>query len=320
MDNPGIILLIVTLASFFWGGFVTPVAIGLANRFRILDAPNERKVHSQITPRGAGLGLWLGYLVLCLYYVTPASEAVAKDISGAFIPYAATGATLVFFSGYVDDMKSLPALFRLLIHLLAAAFAIYSLELPLFIYLITVIWMAGNTSAYNLIDGINGLCLLMFITSSTAILLMGIFGAPVSFLSMSFGISLAAMALGTICWNFPKAQTFLGDGGSTLLGFVYSTHLIEALSGTIRNISSYKLIILLALFGGVPVFDTAFAFLRRIIKGKSPFAPDRGHLHHRLIDMKFSIYLTVISMAALQALFLYVGYWLIRNSEFGIPN
>lgn len=313
MENSGIVLLIITLASFFWGGFVTPVAIGLANRFRILDAPNERKVHSKTTPRGAGLGLWLGYLVLCLYYVTPASEAVTNDVSGAFIPYAATGATLVFFSGYIDDMKSLPALFRLLIHLLAAAFAIYSLKLPVFIYFIAVIWMAGITSAYNLIDGVNGLCLLMFITSSTAVFLMGIFGAPVSFLSMSFGISLAAMAIGTICWNFPIAQTFLGDGGSTLLGFIYSTHLIESMSNTLRSISSYEFIMLLVLFGGVPVFDTAFAFLRRIIKGKSPFLPDRGHLHHRLIDMKLSIYITVISMAALQALLLYIGFCLIRN-------
>jgi UDP-GlcNAc:undecaprenyl-phosphate GlcNAc-1-phosphate transferase len=307
MDNSEIILLAVALASFFWGGFVTPVAIGLANRFHILDAPNERKVHSKITPRGAGLGLWLGYLILCLYYVTPASEAVAKDVSGAFLPYAATGATLVFFSGYIDDMKSLPALFRLLIHLLAAAFAVYSLELPLLTYVIAVIWMAGITSAYNLIDGINGLCLSVFIISSTAIFLMGSFVAGVSFLSMSFGLSLAAIALGTLCWNFPKAQTFLGDGGSTLLGFVYSTHVIESMSGTFRNISFYELILLLLFFGGIPVFDTMFAFLRRVINRKSPFLPDRAHLHHRLMDMKLPIPVAVISIAALQALSLYIG-------------
>ncbi|MCL2767172.1 MAG: undecaprenyl/decaprenyl-phosphate alpha-N-acetylglucosaminyl 1-phosphate transferase, partial [Synergistaceae bacterium] len=166
MDNPVIALLIVVLASFFWGGFVTPVAIGLANRFHILDAPGGRKIHSKITPRGAGLGLWLGYLVLCLYFVTPASAA--KEVSGAFVPYTATGATLVFFSGYMDDMKSLPALFRLLIHLLAAALAVYTLELPPALYFIAIIWIAGVTSAYNLIDGINGLCLSIFITSSTA--------------------------------------------------------------------------------------------------------------------------------------------------------
>ena len=307
MDNSGITLLVVAIVSFFWGGFVTPVAIGLANRFHILDTPNERKAHSEITPRGAGLGLWLGYLVLCLYYVTPASETVSKDISGAFIPYAATGATLVFFIGYIDDMKSLPALIRLIIHLIAAAFAISSLNLPPFVYFIAVIWMAGVTSAYNLIDGINGLCLIMFITSSTALFLMGVFSGRISFMSMSFGISLAAMALGTICWNFPKAQTFLGDGGSTLLGFIYSTHVIESMSGTIANISWYELILLLVFFGGLPVFDTAFAFIRRIINGKSPFLPDRGHLHHRLIDMKLSIYWTVIAMAVLQAMLLYVG-------------
>jgi len=304
MDNSVIALLIVVLASFFWGGFVTPVAIGLANRFRILDAPGERKVHSIITPRGAGLGLWLGYLVLCLYYVTP---AIAADVSGAFVPYAATGATLVFFSGYIDDMKSLPASLRLLIHLLAAALAIYTIELPLFTYIIAVIWIAGVTSAYNLIDGINGLCLSIFITSSTALFLMGILDAGTSWSSMAFGISLAAMALGTICWNFPKAQTFLGDGGSTLLGFIYSTHVIESMSGTFGNAMLHELILLLMLFGGVPVFDTAFAFLRRIMNGKSPFTPDRAHLHHRLIDMKLSVFWAVLSMVIIQALSLYVG-------------
>ena len=307
MDNSGIIVLAVAIVSFFWGGFATPVAIGLANRFRILDAPNERKIHKQITPRGAGLGLWLGYLILCLYYVTPASEAVNQDVSGAFIPYTATGATLVFFCGYMDDMKSLPALFRLLIHLLASAFAIYSLELPPSTYFIVVVWMAGITSAYNLIDGINGLCLSMFIVSSITLFLMGAFGMGVSFLSIPFGLCLAALALGILCWNFPKAQTFLGDGGSTLLGFVYSTHFVESMSGTIKNISFLELIPLLLFFGGVPVFDTACAFIRRIIKRKSPFLPDRSHLHHRLMDMKLSISMAVISMAAFQALSLYIG-------------
>jgi len=305
MDSSGITLLLVALVSFFWGGFVTPVAIGLANRFRILDAPNERKVHSQITPRGAGLGLWLGYLVLCLYYVTPASEA--GDISGAYIPYAATGATLVFFSGYIDDMKSLPALFRLFIHLLAASLAIFPFELPLFTYFIAVVWIAGITSAYNLIDGINGLCLSLFIVSSTALFLMGLFGIGISYSSMSFGLTLAAMALGTICWNFPKAQTFLGDGGSTLLGFVFSTHVIESMNGVWGNIPFYTFILILLFFGGVPVFDTAFAFSRRIIKGKSPFSPDRAHFHHRLMNMKLPIFWTVISMATLQALSLYIA-------------
>ncbi|MCL2147103.1 MAG: undecaprenyl/decaprenyl-phosphate alpha-N-acetylglucosaminyl 1-phosphate transferase [Synergistaceae bacterium] len=264
-------------------------------------------MHRKITPRGAGLGLWLGYLILCLYYVTPASEAVDQDVSGAFIPYAATGATVIFFCGYMDDMKSLPALFRLLIHLLACAFAIYSLELPLFTYFIAVIWMAGITSAYNLIDGINGLCLTMFITSSITLFLMGAAGMGVSFLSIPFGLCLAALALGILCWNFPKAQTFLGDGGSTLLGFVYSAHLVESMSGTFKSISFYQLIPLLLLFGGIPVFDTAFAFVRRVIKKKSPFSPDRAHLHHRLMDMKLPISLAVISMAALQVLSLYIG-------------
>jgi UDP-GlcNAc:undecaprenyl-phosphate GlcNAc-1-phosphate transferase len=79
------------------------------------------------------------------------------------------------------------------------------------------------------------------------------------------------------------------------------------MSEVFKNISFHELIPLLLFFGGIPVFDTAFAFLRRVIRKKSPFSPDRAHLHHRLMDMKLSISLVVISMVALQALSLYIG-------------
>lgn len=296
MLHPEIIILILALASFFWGGFITPIAIGLANRFRILDAPGERKIHSTVTPRGAGVGLWLGYLVLCLY-----------DVSLPFVPYFATAATLVFFSGYIDDMKSLPAAIRLMVHIFAAWLATFPIGFPPLLRVIIIIWIAGVTSAYNLIDGANGLCLSMFIASSSSLFIMGVMGLGVSTSAKVFGISLAMMALGTFCWNFPRAQTFLGDGGSTLLGFLFAAHAAEAFSTTITEIKLYEVLLLLAFFGGIPVFDTFVAFSRRLFKGKSPFSPDRGHLHHRLLDLKLRIFWTIFIMLVLHASLLFVG-------------
>ena len=91
------------------------------------------------------------------------------------------------------------------------------------------------------------------------------------------------MALGVLCWNFPLAQTFLGDGGSTLLGFLFASHFITVTSQTLAKARFHELILLLLLWGGLPVLDTLVAFSRRILRGKSPFYPDKGHLHHHLM-------------------------------------
>lgn len=286
----------VSVISFFWGGFVTPVAIGVANRFQILDSPGGRKIHSIVTPRGAGLGLWLGYLLLCLY---------AAPYGGGLIQYSATGATLVFFCGYLDDIKSQSPLLRLIVHLFAAWIALTRIDLSPSVRVLLVIWVAGVTSAYNFIDGVNGLCLSMFMAASVGMAFIAsetITLSPGLFSQEMFAVPLAlcGMALGTFCWNFPKAQTFLGDGGATLLGFLFALHSAAFMGPELDSVHYHELILLLTLFGGVPVIDTLVAFVRRVMHGKSPFLPDRGHLHHRLMDLGLSLSWIVMFMSALQ--------------------
>ncbi|MDR2137182.1 MAG: undecaprenyl/decaprenyl-phosphate alpha-N-acetylglucosaminyl 1-phosphate transferase, partial [Synergistaceae bacterium] len=282
------------LFGFFWGGFVTPLSIRLAHHYRIMDLPGGRKIHQEITPRGAGLGLWAGYLLWALYFVPDMPQ----------VRYSATAATLIFFCGYMDDMKSTSPFLRLAIHLLSACLVVFPLSplflpsLPFLSWGVCLVWIAGTTSAYNFIDGVNGLCISIFISSAAALCFLG--GTP-------FGVVGAAIALGIFCWNFPMAQTFLGDGGSTLLGFLFASHFVTGASPVLARVGLHELILLLLLLGGVPVLDTLIAFCRRILEGESPFYPDKKHLHHYLIKWTRSPFWAVTCLVLLHAFLLLGG-------------
>lgn len=281
-------LFLFIIAGFFWGGLTAPVSIRLAGLYGILDIPNARKIHTVNTPRGAGLGLWLGYLLM----------SVLMSDSMPELKFIATGATLIFLCGYLDDMCSLSPFLRLGLHIIAASMVVLPLEADIFVSALAIIWIAGVTSAYNLIDGMNGLCISLFIASSVALF----------FLGRSYsGIYTGAMALGVLCWNFPSAQTFLGDGGSTLLGYLFASHFITIAWPHMKGAGFDRLVIMFVLFGGVPFIDTMTAFIRRILTGKSPFYPDKKHLHHLLMMLTHSNVVTVTIMLSLHLFSLAAG-------------
>ena len=281
-------LFIFLLLGFFWGGLTAPVSIRLAVIYGIIDVPDARKLHKYKTPRGAGIGLWFGYMLM----------ALLVSLRVPAIRYIATGATVIFLCGYLDDMCSLSPFLRLALHIGASAFVVLPLNLSIVATAVAVVWLAGVTSAYNLIDGMNGLCISIFIASSLALFLLG----------RSYpGIYMGAMALGVLCWNFPSAQTFLGDGGSTLLGYLFASHFLTSSAGVLRNCGIMDMLILFVLFGGVPVVDTLTAFTRRMLTGKSPFYPDKKHLHHLLISLTNSNVITVTIILSLQVIMLVLG-------------
>ena len=281
-------LFIFLLLGFFWGGLTAPISIRLAGIYGIIDVPDARKIHKGNMPRGAGIGLWLGYMLMAVL--------MSEEIPG--LRYVVTGATVIFLCGYLDDMCSLSPFLRLGLHLGAAALVVVPLGLSIPVTLLAVIWLAGLTSAYNLIDGMNGLCISIFIASSLALFLLG---------RSYSGVYMGAMALGVLCWNFPSAQTFLGDGGSTLLGYLFASHFLMIALPQLESIGIHELVLLMVLFGGIPVVDTLTAFTRRILSGKSPFYPDKKHLHHILISLTGSNVLTVSIILSLQVIMLVCG-------------
>lgn len=284
------VYLYFTLLMFLWGLATTPISIGLAQKFRLLDKPGGRKTHGDITPRGAGIILWSGYILWALF----------SGNQGVEVSYIATGASLVFVVGYMDDMQPLPSLVRLIFHLVAAAWVVHPLPIPLWQRTLFVFWIAGLTNAYNLIDGMDGLCLTMTLLSTLcALLFLGAVGIWMPFAGLVFGVLL---------WNFPSPRTFLGDGGSTFLGYICASHMAWNIFPYMFARGMFSMAVVLFLVGGVPVTDTLIAMTRRVIKKRSPFSPDRGHGHHKLQDAGFSKPQTLAIIGVVHAAMLMVGF------------
>jgi UDP-GlcNAc:undecaprenyl-phosphate GlcNAc-1-phosphate transferase len=264
----------------------------LSRTFRLLDVPGGRKLHPVVTPRGAGIVLWTGYLLWALVNSNPGVE----------VPYVATGATLVFLVGYMDDMHPLPPLKRLAVHLLAAAWVVFPLSVPLHQRVIFLLWIAGCTNAYNFVDGMDGLALsLSFVTSYMAYRS----GNPYTWLPF------CGLIAGVLLWNFPHARTFLGDGGATLLGYVCSSHLAWDIFPRFFDMNLTNMLSALVLIGGIPVVDTLFAMFRRLLHGRSPFYPDRGHFHHILLDFKLPAWEVLALIVVLHGALVGAGYYML---------
>ncbi|MGI6076085.1 MAG: glycosyltransferase family 4 protein [Pyramidobacter sp.] len=253
----------ICLVFLIWGAGITPIAILLSQRYGMLDYPNERKIHTSPVPRGAGIVLWSGFMLWTLLFAKVTFE----------LRIIATGATLVFFAGYIDDMLSLSPYGRLCVHFFAAALSLLALGHQSIVFTVVYLfWVAGMTNAYNFIDGMNGLALSMAFVSLGFFALVG---------KVECVLPMISMILGVFFWNFPSAKTFLGDGGVYLLG--YFTACLALFELVPMNIGLFKSVAALLFIGGVPVIDTLSAIVRRLVAGKSPFYPDRKHIHHRLL-------------------------------------
>ncbi len=287
MTSPRIVALFA-----LWGAAMTPVSIALSRHYGMMDVPNQRKIHRSPVPRGAGIVLWSGLMMWALLFarVTPGLRV------------ALTGATMVFYAGYVDDMLPLSPFGRL-----AMQFGAALLYVPLagnagwFRTALTVVWIAGVTNAYNFIDGMNGLSLTMAFLCCCF---------SVSAAGNTWAVPVAAMIAGMFFWNFPNAKTFVGDGGVYLLGYFLA--MSNALWIDMSSWGVPRFLAALLLAGGVPVIDTLCAIARRLLAGKSPFYPDRSHVHHRLLDRGMPPARVLALLAALQAVSLCAAFAVVK--------
>lgn len=284
--------LVFSFITFLWGLIGTSVSIALAHKFRLVDVPGGRKKHSGIMPRGAGIVLWSGYLLWALFVGN----------MGVEVPYIATGASMIFLVGYMDDMHPLPPLLRFCFQLCAAGCVAYSLPLPLWQRFIIVFWITGMTNAYNLVDGMDGLCLSMtLITALSAFFACG----------QGFWLCFATLVFGVLLWNFPFPRTFLGDGGSTLLGFICASHIAWGFYPDFFGKTLFFTAIALFFLGGAPVFDTISVIIRRLLSKTSPFLPDRRHAHHKLQDAGLSKFGTLFVLAVFHFIILLIGFYVL---------
>jgi len=284
-------LLISIGVAFIISFAATPIVKTFAQKVGAMDVPGEeRRVHDHPIPRMGGLAIFLGFLLSVLLFVP-----ISLPLQGILL-----GCVIIVATGAIDDIISINAWMKLFMQILAAVVAVlHGVEINVLAnpalwssqeYLIlgalsipiTILWIVGITNSVNLIDGLDGLAVGVSTISSLTMLVIALVVSD-----NSVALVLAALVgacVGFMPYNLNPAKIFMGDTGSLLLGYVLATMSILGLFKFATIVSFAVPLLAIA----VPLFDTVFAFTRRILKGQSPMQADRGHFHHRLIDMGLS--------------------------------
>lgn len=285
--------------------FFTPPVKNFAHKVGAIDVPKDaRRMHKKPIPRLGGLAIYGGFLCSILIFGQLDETMLCVLL----------GAAIIVALGIFDDVLALGAKLKFVVQIVAAAIpvCIGNLQIGLFTNLnplsdtpfvhlgilavpVTIIWIVGITNAVNLIDGLDGLAVgvssIAAITMLAVALLTG---------NMPIAITMAALAgacIGFMPYNLNPAKIFMGDTGSTFLGYMLATVSIMGLFKFYAVISFAVPFLIL----GLPIFDTANAIIRRVAAGRSPMSPDRGHVHHKLIDMGFNQKQAVAILYAISA-------------------
>lgn len=284
---------------------ITPGVIKLANKLGIVDTPSDdRRMHDHPIPLLGGISIVVAFIItsIIMAILMILFQKNTQMFSKLF--QILPGALIIAVMGFLDDKYNLPALPRLFIQCVAAGITValgvritlisgsirflhaptFTLGLLLSIP-ITIIWIVGITNAVNWIDGLDGLAVGVSSIASASMLLIAVIEPN----NKNTAVAILAAAvtggcLGLLPFNKHPAKVFMGDTGAMFLGFTLS---VISIQGLLKIYASISFALPLLIFG-LPLFDTASAIIRRVCSGKSPAAPDRSHIHHKLVDMGLS--------------------------------
>lgn len=319
---------------------VTEMVRLFAHRLSAVDVPGGRRVHRRPTARLGGLGIYWGFYVSLglATYGSPlwsdGSSVVYPGMIGMM-----TGSSLLLLVGVMDDIYGLKATLKLGFQIAAGlllygfgwrvesvgipgigAFPLGAMSFP-----VTLLWVLFVTNAVNLIDGLDGLACGVAIVASLAVCALLV---PVGGPLLVAAAALTGALLGFLWFNLNPALIFMGDAGSLFVGFVLAAMTIKA--GALADPASFPLVP--ALFLMVPLFDTAFAILRRTRAAARSatslphfvretrarvFSPDGLHIHHRLVRAGFSTRRAVLSLWIASAGFATAGWVVVRDPVLG---
>ena len=292
---------------------VTPLSILIAKKAGVMDVPkDERRVHNRPVPRMGGLGIYAGISVayilaiqlgLCDYMGVDEAE-----LYGVF-----AGGTLMFLVGLIDDIRGMRPMVKLAGQIMSAVIVFVSgvrvVNVGGFLgsdittfggavsLVLTVIWIIAIANTINLIDGLDGLAAGVVAISTCCIAFVAYIHGNYHIACFTM-LAMAGGCLGFIPYNFYPAKTFMGDCGSQYLGFMLGTFAI--LGPPVKGATIVALIIP-ALTLSLPIFDTLFAILRRLIHHKPIMEPDKEHVHHRLLRSGMGQRRTVLCMYGITA-------------------
>ena len=297
-------IILAILAAFVISFAATPIVKSFAHRVGAMDVPkDERRVHTYPIPRLGGLAIFLGFILSVVLFAD-----ISCQVQGILL-----GSVVIVIVGVIDDIVPLSAIIKLVVQIIAALVAVFhgvvievlsnpvvfsSSDYIRFGFMsipVTVIWIVAITNSVNLIDGLDGLAVGVSTISSVTMLIIAL---VVSDINVAVIMSaLAGACLGFLPYNLNPAKIFMGDTGALLLGYILATVSILGLFKFYAVISFAVPFLVI----GLPLFDTVFAVLRRVLSGRSPMSPDRGHFHHRLIDMGLSQKQAVAILYAISA-------------------
>lgn len=286
---------------------MTPVSIRVAHKIGAMDVPKDwRRMHDHAIPRFGGLAIFAAVMITMGVFAWDEPR----------IRVAMLGGALMYLLGVIDDLKDLPAIAKL-IGQIAIAVLMFSMDMRVsFIsnyfgegrlhfntvvcFIFTVLWIIGITNTINIIDGLDGLaagisaiaalCIayIAYIHGATA-------GMPIVCIAM---VAIAGSCVGFLPFNFSPAKTFMGDGGALFLGFMIS---ILSVIGPLKRSTIIAVVVPVVVLA-IPIFDTSFAILRRMVNRKPIMEADKEHLHHRLMAYGYGQRRTVIMLYGISAI------------------
>lgn len=312
---------IAFMIAFVTAFMATPHTINLARKLGAVDTPKDARRINKITmPRLGGLAVIGGFFLSVTYLLIVMSiedkinlmqDDYIKKIIGFVI-----GAFIIGITCFIDDIKGVSAIVKLIAQVIAALVVIKcgiridNLDIPflnfdnassIFYIILTLGWIVGITNAMNLIDGLDGLSTgISLISCLSLLIIFSLNGSPI--ISIVLITALGGALCGFLPYNFNPAKTFIGDTGSNFLGYCLAIISILGIAKTYTAIVIVAPLMVLAL----PIFDTLFAIVRRIAHGKSLKAiiePDAGHLHHKMLKKGFTQKQAVLIMYGLSATF-----------------
>ncbi len=277
--------------SFIVSFLLIPIIIHFADKKKIYDHNDERKIHNGNICRLGGLAIFAGFIIPFFVLVFPENHF-------RFNVYLYTCGLLIAFSiGFLDDLITFRARYKLIFQIIAGIFvsssgllisdfnigAFFRIEFGVLSWFITVVWVVAFMNAVNLLDGMDGL-------ASGIIFIANIF---IMIIALSIGNDLVAILSAMMCgsilgfyvFNYPPAKLFMGDGGAYFLGFIYSTLPLMGLKkSSVVTLFLFPLILLI-----IPIFDIVVVIVKRLKLGYNVFIADKNHIHHRLLNLGFSI-------------------------------
>ena len=311
---------IAFILAFIVAFMATPYTIKIAHKVGAVDVPkDERRMHKRAMPKFGGPAVILGFLVSVIYLlivmrledtiILNGPENYGMKLIGLFL-----GIVIISITCIIDDIKTIKPIVKLSGQLLAAivavAFGIRIESINVSIIqapelgeilstIVTIVWIVGVTNSINIIDGLDGLSSGISLISCISLLIIFVLNdSPM--IATVIVTAMSGALVGFLPYNFNPAKTFIGDVGSNFLGFSLAVISILGVAKTYTAIVIVAPIIVL----GLPIFDVLFAIVRRIIKGKSikaVFKPDKGHLHHRLVEKGFTPKQAVLILYGLSA-------------------